>query len=310
MTGTALVIRDTTITAALEASGIAEPMASATLSTKVMGTVLAVLVREGDRVTAGQPLVRIDARDLMAKSDQVGAAIASAQAARHEAELAAGRMRALFADSAAPRAQLDAAEAGLARAEAGVRAAQAGQAELAAIADYAVVRAPFAGTVTQRLADPGAFAAPGTPLVTVQDQRQLRVVVTTTPAAASVLKRGAAVPVRIEGTLASARVEAVVPAASPGLYTINAIVDNRGLTYATGGAATVLIPQGARSAVLVPNHAVRREGDLTGVDVVRGGQVSTRWIRLGHEHNEMVEVLAGLRAGDTIQVRGPSARGA
>ena len=55
----------------LEATAVAEPFAQATVSTKLMGTVTAVLVKEGDRVRAGAPLVRIDARDLEAKREQV-----------------------------------------------------------------------------------------------------------------------------------------------------------------------------------------------------------------------------------------------
>ena len=192
-TGTPYVVRDTTVTATQEATAIAEPFAQATVSTKLMGTVIAVLVKEGDRVAAGQPLVRIDARDLDAKRQQVQAGIASAEAMHHEAELMAARMRALYADSAAPKAQLDAAEAGLARARAGVSAARAGEAEIDAMSGYAVVRAPFAGMVTQRFVDRGAFAAPGAPLVTVQDNSSLRIAATVAPEVAAAVKRGATV---------------------------------------------------------------------------------------------------------------------
>ena len=123
--GTAVVVRDTVIDATIAASGVAEPMQQATLSTKLMGTVTAVLVHEGDVVRAGQTLLRIDARDLTAKSAQVGASIADAQAMQREAATHAARIRALYADSAATRAQLDGVETQLARAEAGLRAAQA-----------------------------------------------------------------------------------------------------------------------------------------------------------------------------------------
>ena len=71
---------DTTIEATLDAAGVAEPIAQATLSTKLMGTVTAVLVREGARVAARQVLVRIDARDLAARHSQAGAGIAESEA--------------------------------------------------------------------------------------------------------------------------------------------------------------------------------------------------------------------------------------
>ncbi|HEX4932257.1 MAG TPA: efflux RND transporter periplasmic adaptor subunit, partial [Gemmatimonadaceae bacterium] len=300
--GVAYVVRDTTITATQEATAVAEPFAQATLSTKLMGTVTAVLVREGDKVAAGQPLVRIDARDLDAKRQQVQAGIASAEAMYREAELMATRMRALFADSAAPKAQLDAAEAGLARARAGVSAARAGESEIDAVAGYSVIRAPFTGTVTQRFVDPGAFAAPGAPLVTVQDHRTLRVAATVAPDVAAGVRRGSVVPVTVEGVAAEARVEGIVPAPGGSLYTINAIVPNRDGTLLAGGASRLMVGTGTRQALLVPARALRREGDLVGVLVSSGGVTTTRWLRTGTLVGDHVEVLAGLAAGDTVRV--------
>ncbi len=300
--GARYVVHDTTVTATQEATAVAEPYAQATLSTKLMGTVTAVLVKEGDRVTAGEPLVRIDARDLAAKQEQVQAGIASAEAMHREAELMATRLRALYADSAAPKAQLDAAEAGLARARAGVAAARAGEAELQAVAGYAVVRAPFAGVVTQRFVDPGAFAAPGAPLVTVQDNSRLRIAATVSPAVARAVARGHVLQVTVEGVAGEATVEGVVPAPMGSLYTVNAIADNRGGALAALGAARLAVGEGTRPAILVPATAIRREGDLTGVVVTAGGQATTRWLRLGAARGEQVEVLAGLAAGDTVIV--------
>ncbi|MHB1311046.1 MAG: efflux RND transporter periplasmic adaptor subunit, partial [Gemmatimonadaceae bacterium] len=223
--GTSVAVLDTTVAAQFEASGVAAPMAEATLSTKLMGTVTAVLVTEGTRVAAGTPLVRIDASDLDAKGVQADAGIAAAEAAFGEATAQATRIRALYADSAAPRAQLDAVEAGLARARAGLDAARAGKAELSAVKGYGVVRAPFAGVVTHRFADVGDFAAPGAPLVTVQDVSRLRVEASIPASYAAAVKRGSVLRVRVEGIDARATVEGVVPSAGA-MYTVNAIVAN------------------------------------------------------------------------------------
>jgi RND family efflux transporter MFP subunit len=300
--GEAYVIRDTTVSATLTATGVAEPFAQSTLSTKLMGTVLSVSVAEGDRVARGQPLLRIDARDIDAKREQTSAAIASAEAVQREAALNASRWRALYADSAAPRAQLDAAEAALTRADAGVQSARAMLGELSALGDYATVRAPFAGIVTRRFVDPGAFAAPGAPLLTLQDGSRLRVSVAVPPTHAAHVRRGMTLPVTVEGSAAESTVEGVVPAGAGELFTINALVPNRDGRLPVGGAATLSVPAGKRSAVLVPGMAIRREGDLTGVTVVQRGVSTVRWVRLGPARQDFVEVLAGLRAGDTIRV--------
>jgi RND family efflux transporter MFP subunit len=306
LAGSVYTVRDTTLEAVFEAAGVASPVRQATLSTKLMGTVLDVRVREGDVVTAGQPLVRLDARDLAAKQAQVAASIDEAEAMRRDAITQTSRIRALYADSAATRVQLDASQTGLARAEAGARAAHAAAAELQAVSAYAVIRAPFAGVVTKRFVDPGAFAAPGAPLVAVQDGRQLRISAYVTPDAARSLRRGQSIDATIEGRLARATIEGVVPSAS-NLYTVNAIVANEGGAILPGSAATLRLPLGSRSTLVVPAAAVTREGDLTGVTVRTAQGDEPRWVRLGTSAGAVVEVSAGLRAGDQVIVP-PKAR--
>ena len=302
LAGTAYVVQDTTFTATLDAAGVAAPLQQATLSTKLMGTVTAVLVKEGDAVAAGQPLVRLDARDLTAKSSQVAASVTEAQVMQRDATTQANRIRALYADSAATRAQLDAVETALARADAGLRTAQAAAAELGAVSSYAVIRAPFAGIVTKRFVDPGAFASPGAPLVAVQDASQLRVTANTTPNAARGLRRGQSLDATIEGRSMRAIIEGVVPAMAGNLYTINALVPNPGRLMLSGSTATLAIPTGERTTIVVPARAVSREGDLTGVTLRTASGDERRWVRLGAASGQMIEVSAGLRAGDRVVV--------
>lgn len=285
---------------ALEASGVAAPVAEATLSTRLMGTVTEVLVQEGDAVAAGQPLLRIDARDLVAKASQAEAMQMEAEAVLREAELHAERMRVLYAEDAAPKALLDGAETGLSRARAGVQAARAGVAELGTLRDYSVVRAPFSGTVVGRMVDPGSFAAPGTPLLVVQDASRLRVSASVSPGEARDLRRGQLLEVTIEGIPATAVVEGVVPTPSGSLHTVNALVENADGRHLAGSAAALSIPTAARASLVVPTSALVRQGDLTGVQLVTDGGATVRWIRLGGSFADSVEVLAGLKDGDRV----------
>ncbi len=298
--GRMLELRDSTFPAVLEAAGSAAPVQRATLSTKVMGAVTSVLVQEGARVRAGQVLARIDSRDVAAKRAQAAAGLADADAVSRDALTQAQRFRALYADSAATRAQLDAAETGLARAEAGVRTAQAAADELEAYGAYAEVRAPFAGVVTQRFVDRGAFVAPGAPIVAVEDESRLRISVTVAPDAARRLKPGARVEGTIERVAVDAVVEGVAPAPSGALYTVNALVNNAGGAHPTGGSATLRIPVGVRTGLVVPVAALVHEGDLTGVRLQTASGTERRWVRLGTPAGDAVEVLSGLRSGDRI----------
>ncbi len=300
--GTLYTVHLTPMAATLEASGTAAPIAEATLATKLMGTVTEVLVHEGDRVRAGQLLLRVDARDLAAKAAQTEAALGEAEAVRAEAATQAGRMRALYGEQAATKAQLDAAETGLARAEAAVATARASGAEVAAVRDYAEVRAPFAGVVTERHVDAGGFAAPGAPLLVIQDASRLRVTASAPPADVRGLRRGDTVAVTLEDVPARAVIEGVVPAPGGSLARVNAIVDNREGRFAAGSAASLSLPRDERPAITVPAAALVRQEDLTGVYVRSASGTELRWVRTGNAAGDAVEVVSGLRDGEQVVV--------
>lgn len=309
--GATATVTDTVLPAVIEAAGTAEPMQQATLSTRLMASVLSVAVHEGDRVSAGQRLVVLDTRDLDARTAQVEAGLAEAEAMERDAEAMARRMRALFADSAATRVQLEQAETGLARAQAAVRTARAGLAEVAALRSYAEIRAPFAGVVARRFVDPGAMAAPGAPLVMIDDLSRLRIRVSATPALVAGIRRGATVEVIMAGAAVAGEVEGVVSAGTGNLVQLNLLVPNRSGAVLGGASATVLLPQGNHPVILLPSGAVVREGDLAGVDLVVDGRLERRWLRLGRElPSGMTEVLSGLAAGDVVALPSPSPAGA
>ena len=163
--GTPVAVTDTTIVDAFEASGTADPVRSATVATKLMGTVPRCWCTRAIAVRAGQLLVRIDARDLDAKEAQAAAGLAEADAVHHDAAVQAGASASSTPTAPPRRRSSTPAETGLARAEAGLAAGARPARPSWAPRAYADVRAPFAGVVTRRFVDPGAFAAPGMPLV-------------------------------------------------------------------------------------------------------------------------------------------------
>lgn len=299
--GQVVEVEERVVPSVFAAAGTARPMQEASLATKLMGTVLAVHVREGEAVRRGQLLVEIDTRDVDARRAQVAASIEEAEAVLRDAEVQADRFRKLHAEGAAPKVQLDAAETGLARARAAVASGRAAAREVRAVAGYGEVRAPFDGVITRRFVDPGAFAAPGMPLVAIEDDAQLRVSVSAPPDTVRSLKVGDAVGVELEGVQAEARIEGVVRAAG-NLYTVNAVVPNPERAFLSGSAARLALEVGERPALLVPAGAVVREGDLTGLHLRIGERDELRWVRIGRPIGDRIEVLSGVSAGDRVVV--------
>jgi len=303
------VVRDTMIQGSLELSGIAAPIREAILGTTMVGSVTEVLVHEGQAVHSGDLLARIDARDVNARGTQAAAGVAQAEAVLENARLHARRLQALYADSAAPKAQLDDANAALVRAEAGAQAARGAAAGVEAMRAYADIRSPFNGIVTKRHVDPGSFVMTGTPLITVQDVLRLRLSVTATPADVRGILRGAHVVARIEGQPVSAIVEGIVPATGNALYVVNALVDNASGRLLAGASGTLFLPRAARTGILLPEAALVHEGDLVGVRVrARNGETELRWLQVARIDAAHVEILSGLHAGETVEVTSTAPR--
>ncbi|MGZ4779675.1 MAG: efflux RND transporter periplasmic adaptor subunit, partial [Thermoanaerobaculia bacterium] len=197
------------------------------LSAKVMGNVTRVLVTEGQRVRAGELLLEIDDREGRAKTDQAigsssevdqaisgaAAAVAAAQANAELANATYKRYAALrdrhsvspqeFEEVAARKAgadaQLDQTRRGHEAMLARKSQARAGLAEAETFLSYSRVRSPIDGIVTARMVDPGAQAAPGMQLLTVEDDRHYRVDTTVDEELASHVRTGD--PVMIDGRI-------------------------------------------------------------------------------------------------------------
>lgn len=274
-----------------DAPGVVRAVREAELATRLMGTVETVPVRAGDRVAPGQVLLTLDAASLEAALRQVRAGY----------ELAARtlrRMERLYADSAAPLAQLEAARAGEVQAAGQVRAAEVER-------GYAALRAPFAGTVTARLVDPGDLASPGRVLLKVSDAAAREIVVGVPDDVAEALRPGVLVPVRL-GALerrAVARVTAVVPGADPASRTVEVrLTAPDGVT--AGTTAVAEFAGRAAEGIRVPDSVLVRRGQLVGVYLLASDStVRLRWVRVGRTEHGLTDVFSGLAAGDLIAAR-------
>lgn len=318
-----------------EAGGVVRARQVAVVSSRVVAPVVEVRVKAGDRVTRGQVLIRLDAREVGAQATRASASasgmrlsIEAAQAERRSAESALvlaqathNRVKGLVETKSATAQELDQAVAVLAgaearlagataraaEAEAGLAAAKAGEEVASVTASYAVLTAPFDGLVSNRQVDPGSMAAPGMPLLTLEDTSAYRLEVRMDESRAHLVPPGTAAEVQIDRS--SAADDGWVPAnvaevasVDPALHSFVVKLDlpnSAGLRSGVFGRARVLGP--SERVLAVPATAVVRRGQLTLAFVVdTDGAARLRMLSPGRESQGRIEVLAGLKEGDRV----------
>lgn len=276
------------------------------VSTRMMGWIREVLVREGAKVTAGQALVRIDDIDLQARRSQAQAGIAEAEAVLANAETNLARFEKLYAQKSVSKSQLDDVRTGRDRARAGLDGARAGLRDVDVQLGYLAIKAPISGTVVRRLIDAGNLASPGQPLLEIEQVGTMKVTAGVSERDVNLVAVGDTVTVEVtSGADAVFRVPIarIVPAANPTSRTfdLEVYLPNPDGRLKSGMFARVHVPVGERRTVLVPAAALLARGQLTGVWLVDPqGTARLRWIRTGRTQGADVEVISGLAGGETV----------
>lgn len=295
------------------AHGVVEAVRQTVLAAQVPGAVVALPVQAGDRVRAGQLLVRLDGR---AAEQQAGAAAAQVQAARVALEAATRdveRQRQLQAQQFISPAALDRAEAQFRGAQAQAEAQLAAAGAVRTEAGFHVLRAPYDGLVADVAVVLGDLALPGRALLTLYDPAALRVTAVLAESTALALDARPRAATTPRVTLAGVAAPIVssgwelLPAADPSTHTMQLrLALPPGAPAVPGRFARVELPAigaGAAGAarLAVPLQTVVRRAELTGVYVVgAAGRPLLRQVRLGPVDGDRVEVLSGLAAGERV----------
>jgi len=308
-------LRDVSLT--LPAEAVIEATRQATVATQVSGRIVAVNVEAGQRVAAGQVLMRIDAREAAEN-------VAAARAQLAQAEANHQRTRQLFEKKFLSQAALDAAEAQLKSARAQAAAAGAG-------ASHATVTAPIAGIVAQRHAELGDLALPGKPLVTIFAPGGLRAIASIPQYRLKEAQQAKAVKVEFPESAAcgvqpdslrnenirlpaercrrwrdGVRVE-ILPTIDVQSHTATARVylpaGEAAEGLVPGMAARVHFITGTAKKLTVPPQAILRRGEISAVYALKDGRPMLRQVRLGEPVADgELEVLSGIAAGETISL--------
>ena len=276
--------------------GTVRPKLSAVIEAKVSGRIEQMLVGPGQLVKAGERLVLVDAHEIQSRLDQ-------ATAARQQAENDLKRNTDLMQQKILSQAEFDSAQSRF-------RMAAAAEAEAKTMSGYTLILAPFDGIITRKLADVGDLAAPGKPLLQMENPETLRLEADLSEALVGKVKVGdklavhiAAVASEIEGTVAE-----MSPTADPNSRTYLVKLDLPGATgLRSGQFGRVSVPVGEASAIRVPAAGVIQRGQMELVFVVVGNHAQMRIVKTGSRIGDEIELVSGLNSGEQVVTDNASA---
>jgi membrane fusion protein (multidrug efflux system) len=288
--------RRQTVTDAVRATGRIEAVEAVELRPDEQGRVTGILFREGQAVAAGTPLIKIDDEMLRAQAER---ASADRDLARQQLE----RVRRLRAENASSAADLE-------RAEAAARSAEAALNVLQLQIRRTTVRAPFAGVVGQRFVSTGDFVTSASRLLTLQTVDPQRAVIEVPERHAVQLRAGQMVQFTVAaqpGRVFRAQVEFIDPVVQDESRTIvvKARAPNPDRVLRPGMFIEARLATETRAnSIVIPEDAVQPLRTANVVWVVADGKASRRVVTLGARAQGVVEVQAGISAGEAVVVGG------
>ncbi len=266
---------------------------------------------EGDRVRAGDLLVRFEIPSLTAEAASGRAAIEQAEARVENARAAAARLSGLLERGVAARKDVEDADRELREANAALAQARSGSAAADTLAGRTVVRASFGGVVARRFHNPGDFVepGPGDPILRVIDPSRLEVAAAVPVSALPQVRAGAPARIDVPGTDDPVEASVIARPAAVDAGSATATVRLRPGSPArlTAGMAVpveILGPE-QTGAILVPPAAIVRDGGATVVMTVDAeGKARRREVEVGIVTPDAAEIRKGIAAGERVIVRG------
>jgi RND family efflux transporter MFP subunit len=292
----------TPIIASTPATVVAEQQAA--IASRIMGFIREINVEVGQKVSAGQRLFRIDPSDIQGQVSQANAGLAQAQAALADAKNDYERFGTLYKEQAIPKAQWDKIRLQYQVAQQQFAAAKAGVGSAGAQMNYATPTAPFSGVITQKLANVGDLAAPGRPILVMENPAKLQVQTQVPEDIFTHLKTGTPVTLHIDSTNTdiTGKVANLVTAADPMSHThLVKISLPEGHGLQSGMFIQASFSTGIAAGLNVPASAILNRAGITGVFVVDNqGIAHYRMVRVGDTQNNMTVIQAGLNSDEQI----------
>jgi membrane fusion protein, multidrug efflux system len=290
-------------------SGTLQPEREAVLRAQVQGSVLQTNADQGQAVSAGSVLARIDASGIQ---DAYMSARAAVVAARNAADVAArdyARNQKLLAAGAIAERDIEQSRRTSISAQAALEDANSRLATAEKSYRSTTVTAPFAGVVSERPVSPGDIVQPGSALFTVVDPSSMQLEASVPAEQLASIRVGLPVNFTVSGYPGRqflGHITRINPTADPTTRQVRIYVSipNAGRTLVGGLFASGRLSSATRMGLIVPTSAVDVRGTSPSVVRVRQGKVEKVPVQVGlaDKSSESIEVTAGLQAGDTLLV--------
>jgi RND family efflux transporter MFP subunit len=290
-----------------EATGTVRANSTSIVSSRVMGVVTSISVREGDPVKAGQVLLIIDDRDAAQRAHAASMALESASLNKSLAEKTWQRYKNLYDEKALTRQEMDQVETQKKIAEAEYERIKSMADEARTYMSFARVTAPISGRITEKRIDAGSMANPGMPLLVIESGGSSYIEASIDAGLGGKVKTGMVVEAIVEtmDRPLAGMIREVFPSVDPLSRTFTVKVEISNVSLRSGLFARVRMPVGKREAILAPDRAIVQKGQLTGVYAVDGqGIVTYRLVRKGNTSAGGTEILSGLTVNDRIVTAG------
>lgn len=285
--------------------GTVVPDQRARIASRLMGYIKDLNVKVGQKVEQGQALFSIDSSDIRSQISQAQAAFQQAQAALTDAKLDFDRFEKLFKEDSVSKQQFDKVRLQYSVAQENLAAAKSGLNQAKSQLKYANVKAPFTGVIVEKMAVAGDLAAPGNPVLVIENLSSLSVQTEVSGELFAALRNGDTASVMIDDQ----------PSAMEGtIYTLIGAANPRSRTHTvklslpavnninSGTFARVSFTRGERQTLMIPKSAIVTRAGIDGVFVLQDGQAFFHMVRTGIEIDERVEVQAGVALGDKVLV--------
>lgn len=300
----------------LVVNGKLESYKSSNISSRIMGNVTKLLVREGQAVKQGQLLLQIQSSDLLTQKAKLEESMIEAQVNLILAQKNYSRFKTLHEQASATDFELEQSQLNLEAAKSRVGQLNQSIAQIRISIAESQVKSPFDGTVTAIYAEIGTLANPGMPLLVIETSHSLVLKALVPESEIQHIDKTQEVVIQLQhnGDVCTGRIQQINPSSqmSGSQFEVEINPDAvkvKSFGWKAGMFATAKIKRQKitdnkeinQNELTIPKQALIEKGQLYGVFTVSDDQIAIlRWVRVGKDYGDRIEIISGLHKNESF----------